>query len=64
MSEPDSWMYSRIAELEARLELANSALWSAEQRIRELRIRILRESLSNTPTMTMCSVYKMISNNT
>ena len=51
MSEPDSWMYSRIAELEARLELANSALWSAEQRIRELRIRILRESLSNTPTM-------------
>ena len=51
MSEPDNWMYERIAELEARLELAHSALWSAEQRIRELRIRILRESLSNTPTM-------------
>ena len=36
MSESDNWMYSRIAELEARLELANSALWAAEQRIREL----------------------------
>ena len=36
MSESDNWMYSRIAELEARLELANKALWAAEQRIREL----------------------------
>ena len=36
MSESDSWMYSRIAELEARLELANKALWAAQQRIREL----------------------------
>ena len=36
MSESDNWMCSRIAELEARLELANSALWAAEQRIREL----------------------------
>ena len=36
MSEPDSWMYSRIAELEARLELANKELWAAQQRIKEL----------------------------
>jgi hypothetical protein len=36
MSESDSWMYSRIAELEARLELANKALWIAQQRIQEL----------------------------
>ena len=36
MSEPDSWMYSRIAELEARLELANKELWIAQQRIQEL----------------------------
>lgn len=36
MSEPDSWMYARIAELEARLELANKELWLAQQRIREL----------------------------
>ena len=45
MSESDSWMYSRIAELEARLELANKELWAAQQRIREL--ESLKETYDN-----------------
>ena len=29
----DDWMYARIAELEARLELANKQLWETEQKL-------------------------------
>jgi len=44
----DDWMYTRIAELEARLELANKQLWDTEQRLAAAQQQIRKlESDSN-----------------
>lgn len=40
MSDYDGWMYARIAELEARLELATKQAWEAEQKLAQAQQRI------------------------